>query len=103
MYQKVNINGSQIDKNVAKIKKRGKFKIQVELSSFLGKNCRIIFRYFQTSITGELAWEWSDIRKEFYLHKYLPEMPELNLKNENVRKELLVRKIHGAKRKWKKY
>lgn len=36
---------------------------------------------------GETAWRWSDIRKEFYLHQFLPEQPDLNLRNPLVREE----------------
>lgn len=36
---------------------------------------------------GGSAWEWSPIRKEFYLHQFLTEQPELNLRNSAVREE----------------
>lgn len=36
---------------------------------------------------GETAWKWSEIRKEFYFHQFLPEQPDLNLRNPLVREE----------------
>lgn len=36
---------------------------------------------------GKTAWLWSPIRKEFYLHQFLPEQPDLNLRNPLVREE----------------
>jgi alpha-glucosidase len=30
------------------------------------------------------AWEWSDIRQEFYLHQFVVEQPDLNFRNEAV-------------------
>lgn len=36
---------------------------------------------------GGTAWQWSDIRKEFYLHQFLPEQPDLNFSNPEVRRE----------------
>ncbi|CAB4056239.1 unnamed protein product [Lepeophtheirus salmonis] len=38
------------------------------------------------STTDQTAWEKVD--DSYYLHHFLPEMPDLNLKNENVRNEL---------------
>lgn len=37
---------------------------------------------------GGSAWEWSPIRKQFYLHQFLPEQPDLNLTNPLVRQEM---------------
>lgn len=36
---------------------------------------------------GGPAWSWSDVRKQFYLHQFLPEQPDLNFTNEAVREE----------------
>lgn len=36
---------------------------------------------------GQTAWRWSPTRKEFYLHQFLPEQPDLNLRNPLVREE----------------
>lgn len=36
---------------------------------------------------GATAWRWSDVRKEFYFHQFLPEQPDLNLRNPLVREE----------------
>ncbi|RXG54050.1 Maltase A1 [Armadillidium vulgare] len=34
------------------------------------------------------AWEWSEERKQFYLHKFLKEQPDLNYRNPEVVKEM---------------
>ena len=39
---------------------------------------------------GDSAWTKSKVRNEYYLHNYLPDMPELNLNNPKVREELKV-------------
>ncbi|XP_065214178.1 maltase 2-like [Planococcus citri] len=44
---------------------------------------RNIFHYYDGS-----AWEWNEKRQQFYLHQFLPEQPDFNLGNENVKKEL---------------
>lgn len=36
---------------------------------------------------GGSAWEWSPVRQEYYLHQFLPEQPDLNLRNPLVRDE----------------
>lgn len=36
---------------------------------------------------GQTAWRWSPTRREFYLHQFLPEQPDLNLRNPLVREE----------------
>ena len=46
---------------------------------------------FQTNIAGKPAWTWSDERQAWYLHNYLEEMPDLNLRNPDVVEELLVK------------
>ena len=44
-------------------------------------------------MAGDSAWEHSDIRNASYLHNYLPDMPELNLRNKDVRQNILVSMI----------
>lgn len=39
-----------------------------------------IFRYS--------AWEWNDVRKEYYLHQFVKEQPDLNFREPKVRKEM---------------
>ncbi|XP_035742844.1 maltase A3-like isoform X2 [Vespa mandarinia] len=34
------------------------------------------------------AWTWNDVRKQWYYHKFHEKQPDLNLRNENVIKEL---------------
>jgi len=41
------------------------------------------------SAFGGPAWTWDDTRQQYYLHNFLPEQPDLNLHNPEVRKELL--------------
>ena len=36
---------------------------------------------------GGPAWTWSKLRKEFYLHQFLPQQPDLNFTNPLVREE----------------
>lgn len=43
-------------------------------------NWNSLFRYS--------AWQWSDIRKEYYLHQCIIKQPDLNYRNENVVKEM---------------
>lgn len=39
---------------------------------------------------GERAWEWNGIREQYYFFQFGPNMPDLNLRNNNVKKELQV-------------
>lgn len=41
------------------------------------------------SAFGGPAWTWDDTRQQYYLHNFLPEQPDLNLHNHEVREELL--------------
>jgi len=38
---------------------------------------------------GGPAWTWDKTRRQYYLHNFLPEQPDLNLHNPELRKELL--------------
>ena len=40
------------------------------------------------SVTGRSAWTFSETRQQYYLHHYLPEMPDLNLKQPQLREEI---------------
>lgn len=35
-------------------------------------------------MTGESAWEWNEIRKEFYLHQFSKLEPDFNFRNKDV-------------------
>ena len=37
---------------------------------------------------GGSAWTFDEVRGEYYLHQFLPEQPDLNVRNAEVRKEL---------------
>ena len=37
---------------------------------------------------GGSIWEWNELTKEYYLHSFSPEQPDLNWKNPKLRKEL---------------
>ncbi len=41
------------------------------------------------SIFGGSAWTWDSMREQYYLHNFLPEQPDLNFHNENVRNALI--------------
>lgn len=38
----------------------------------------------QISLFGGSAWKWNDQRKQFYLHHFAVEQPDLNFSNTNV-------------------
>ena len=40
------------------------------------------------SVFGGSAWEYDSTREQFYLHQFKKEQPDLNLRNEEVKKEL---------------
>jgi alpha-glucosidase len=41
-------------------------------------------------VLGGSAWEWNADRKEFYLHQFAKEQPDLNFRNPAVKEEMLV-------------
>ncbi len=41
------------------------------------------------SFFGGSAWEWDDVRGQYYMHTFLPEQPDLNWRNPAVRAEML--------------
>lgn len=40
------------------------------------------------SVFAGSAWEWVEERKQFYLHQFIKEQPDLNFRNEKVRDEM---------------
>ncbi|XP_050405230.2 alpha-glucosidase isoform X1 [Patella vulgata] len=40
------------------------------------------------SVFGGSTWAWSDVRKQYYYHAFLPEQPDLNYRNPAVRDEM---------------
>lgn len=50
----------------------------------------IIYFLFKLSAFRYSAWEWSEERKQFYLHQYLKEQPDLNYRNPEVVEEMNV-------------
>lgn len=45
---------------------------------------------FQSSIFGGSSWEYRKERRKYYFHHFLAEQPDLNLRNENVKREIKV-------------
>jgi len=51
----------------------------------------------QLSVKGRgSAWEWSDLRKAFYLHQFSVDEPDLNFANPAVREEFKVTNCMGS-------
>lgn len=44
----------------------------------------------ECSVEGRSAWTFSETRGEFYLHNFLDELPDLNLTNPLVQREIQV-------------
>ena len=44
----------------------------------------------ESSVEGWSAWSWSEERGQFYLHNFFDFVPDLNLRNDTVRKEIKV-------------
>ncbi len=53
-----------------------------------------LFFSFQLSVFGGSAWTWDDQRQAFYLHTFMKQQPDLNLRNTKVQKELEVSAIN---------
>jgi len=45
----------------------------------------------QVSKYGGPAWTFDEIRQQYYYHYYHSSMPDLNMRDEDVRREVLVR------------
>jgi len=43
-----------------------------------------------TSFFGGSAWTWDDVRGQFYMHTFLPEQPDVNWRNPQVRDAMLT-------------
>jgi len=39
---------------------------------------------------GFSAWEWNDVRQQFYLHQFVPGQPDLNYENNDVLNDMLA-------------
>jgi len=46
-------------------------------------NCSLL-SLRQLNVSGDSAWEWNNMRKEFYLHKFSEDEPDFNFRNKNV-------------------
>lgn len=47
--------------------------------------------FLQVSIFGNSSWTYDEVRGQCYLHQFLKEQPDLNMRNPAVRKEIIVR------------
>ena len=43
-----------------------------------------------TSFFGGSAWTWDDVRGQYYMHTFLPEQPDVNWRNPQVREAMLT-------------
>lgn len=63
---------------------------------------QMLIYVLQLSVLGGSAWEWNEDRKEFYLHQFAKEQPDLNFRNPEVKEEMLVscaqHRLKGQKR-----
>ena len=55
-----------------------------------------LFLLKESSVEGFSAWSWSEERGQFYLHNFFDFVPDLNLRNETVRKEIKVGKSNSS-------
>jgi alpha-glucosidase len=62
-----------------------------EITFILIMMASVIILNFQISVFGGSAWEFSEERKEFYLHQFAKEQPDLNFRNQRVVLEMKVR------------
>lgn len=44
---------------------------------------------FQVSQFGGSAWEWSDIRQQYYLHQFAVSQADFNFRNQAVKDEMI--------------
>lgn len=47
--------------------------------------------FSQVSVYGNSSWTYDELRGQCYLHQFLKEQPDLNLRNPRVRREMIVR------------
>ena len=46
--------------------------------------------FFQLSKYGGSAWEWDELREQFYYHYYDRESPDFNFRNDDIIRHLHV-------------
>jgi len=46
-------------------------------------NCSLL-SLRQLNVSGQSAWKWNDMRKEFYLHQFSEDEPDFNFRNKDV-------------------
>ena len=54
---------------------------------------------WRNSFGNGTAWKWNDVRKQYYLHQFNEDQPDLNLRSEGVKKELKKVFLFWIKRK----
>jgi len=50
------------------------------------KHAQLTFLFSQIARFRFSAWEYNEERRQFYLHKFIVEQPDLNYRNEAVRR-----------------
>jgi len=48
----------------------------------------------QVSKYGGPAWTFDEVRQQYYYHYYHSSMPDLNMRHEDVRNEIMVRCLY---------